>query len=304
MQSFELSRLAITPAEADADLEAMIHVRGLVTPDAHPTVEVLRFNLQSKEGLTYLVARLGEESVACGFVEPWELHAVGDVAVVPECRCRGIGSAMLVEISKRAQSLGKDSIQGEVRESDLESRLFLERRGFVRVGGEQALVLELEGIEAPEADPPAGVRLASRVEEPDRLAEMYAVAIQADEDIPGSSGSQTFEEWRAHEIDKPVRRPELCFLALAGNEVVGYAALQVYGDEAFHGLTATRRDWRRRGVATALKRAEIAAAKRAGFRRLLTESEERNEPMRRLNEKLGFVPAPELSMVVMRGAVQ
>ena len=89
----------------------------------------------------------------------------------------------------------------------------------------------------------------------------------------------------------------------AGNEVVGYAALQVFGDEAHHGLTATRRDWRRRGIASALKRAEIAAAKRAGFTRLLTESEERNEPMRRLNEKLGYVPAPEWSMVVMQGPV-
>ncbi len=47
--------------------------------------------------------------------------------------------------------------------------------------------------------------------------------------------------------------------------------------------------------------AEIAAAKSGGFRRLVTESEERNEPMRRLNEQLGFVPSPELSMVVVRG---
>jgi GNAT superfamily N-acetyltransferase len=297
----ELSQLAITPAETDADLEAMIHVRGLVTPEAHPTVEILRFNLESKERLAYLVARVGQEPVACGFVEPWDQHAVADIAVVPERRRRGIGSAMLEEISERARGLGKASLQGEVKESDVESRRFLERRGFVRVGGEQAVILDLDAIEAPEVEPPAGVRIASRAEEPDRLEEMYAVGVQADEDIPGSSGVQTFEEWRAHEIDKPVRRPELCFLALAGDEVVGYAALQVYGDEVFHGLTATRRDWRRRGVATALKRAEIAAAKRAGFRRLLTESEERNEPMRRLNEKLGFVPAPEFSTVVMRG---
>jgi GNAT superfamily N-acetyltransferase len=145
------------------------------------------------------------------------------------------------------------------------------------------------------------VRVVSRVEEPDRLEEMYVIAAQADEDIPGSEGVQTFEQWRAHEIDKPTRRPELCFLALAGDEVVGYAALQVFGDEAHHGLTATRRDWRRRGVAAALKRAEIAAAKRAGFKRLVTESEERNEPMRRLNEKLGYRPYPEWSIVVMRG---
>ncbi len=159
----------------------------------------------------------------------------------------------------------------------------------------------MDGLDPPAAEPPPGVRIASRVEEPDRLEEMYVVGVQADEDIPGSEGVQTFEQWRSHEIDKPSRRPEFCFLALAGDEVVGYAALQIFGDEAHHGLTATRRDWRRRGVATALKRAEIAAAKDAGFRRLVTESEERNQPMRRLNEQLGFVPSPELSMVVVRG---
>jgi GNAT superfamily N-acetyltransferase len=302
MHASELSQLVIAPAGTDADLEAMIHVRRLVTPLPPPTVESLRFNLDANSDLAYLVARAGGEPVACGFVEPSGPYAAGDVAVVPEHRRRGVGSSMLAELSRRARALGKDELQGEVKESDPESSAFLERRGFVKVGAERAVVLALEGVEPP-PDPPEGVRIASRVEEPDRLDEMYAVAVQADEDIPGSTGVQTFEQWRAHEIDKPNRRPELCFLALAGNEVVGYAALQVFGDEAFHGLTATRRDWRRRGVATALKRTEIAAAKEAGFRRLLTESEERNEPMRRLNEKLGFVSAPEFSTVVMRGPV-
>jgi len=301
MHSIELSQLAITPVETDADLEAMIHVRRLVTPEARPTVENLRHNLESKEELHYLVARAGEEPVACAFVESWTETAAGDIAVVPAARRRGIGSAMLAELSRRARGFGKGTIQGEVKESDAESRAFLERRGFVQVGAEKAVVLDLNGTEPPEVAPPPGVRIASRVEEPDRLQEMYAVGVQADEDIPGSAGVQTFAEWRAQEIDKPSRRPELCFLALAGDEVVGYAALHVFGDEAFHGLTATRRDWRRRGVASALKRAEIAAARQAGFRRLVTESEERNEPMRRLNEKLGFVPAPEFSTVVMRG---
>ena len=303
MSALELSQLAITPAETDADLEAMIHVRRLVTPEARPTVENLRFNLESKQELIYLVARVGDEPVACAYVEPWTAFAVGDIAVVPEHRRHGVGSALLAEISRRAKEFGKEEIQGEIKESDAESRGFLERRGFAQVGGEKAVVLELEGVEAPDIDPPAGVRIASRVEEPDRLEDMYVVGVQADEDIPGSAGVQTFEQWRAHEIDKPTRRPEFCFLALAGDEVVGYAALQIFGDEAHHGLTATRRDWRRRGVASALKRAEIATAKRAGFRRLVTESEERNEPMRRLNEKLGFVPAPEYSTLVMKGPV-
>jgi GNAT superfamily N-acetyltransferase len=294
----------IAPAETDADLEAMIHVRRLVTPEARPTVENLRFNLTAHDQLVYLVARHAGEPVACAFFHPLTELVACDIAVVPEHRQRGVGSAMLAELSARARSAGKAELQGEVKASDAESRAFLERRGFVKVGGEEAVVLELDAIDEPASfSPPPGLRIVSRIKEPDRLEEMYVIGAQADEDIPGSTGVQTFEEWRANEIDKPSRRPELCFLALAGDEVVGYAALQVFGDEAHHGLTATRRDWRRRGVATALKQAEIAAAKRAGFRRLVTESEERNEPMRRLNLKLGFVPAPELSTVVMRGPV-
>jgi hypothetical protein len=50
---------------------------------------------------------------------------------------------------------------------------------------------------------------------------MYAVAVEADEDVPGSVGVQTFEQWRAMEIDRPSRRAELCFIALASDEVVG-----------------------------------------------------------------------------------
>ncbi len=305
MNAFELSKLSIAPAETDADLEAMIHVRGLVTPEAHPKVENLRFNLESNDALAYLVARLGDEPVACAFVEPVADFARGDIAVVPARRQRGIGTAVLADVSARARALGKDSLQGEAKENDAVSRAFFERRGFTQVGAEKAVVLELAGLEPPEVAPPEGVRIVTRVEEPDLLEEMYAVAVQGEEDIPGSAEVSSFEQWRAHEIDKPNRTRELMFIALAGDEVVGYAGLQVFGgDEAFHGLTVTRRDWRRRGVATALKRAEIAAAKEAGYARLLTESEERNEPMRKLNEKLGFVPAPEWSTVVILGPVQ
>jgi mycothiol synthase len=294
-------QLTIEPVRSDADFEAMIDVCRLVRPESFPAAETLRHNLEAKEKLEYLVARLGDEPVSCAFVEPRGSMASGDVAVVPARRGQGVGSAVLAEVSRLARELGKDTIQGEVKQSDTDSRAYLERRGFVAVGAEKAVVLELGDLEPPEIDPPPGVRIVSRAEEPDRLEEMYAVAAQADEDIPGSTGVWAFEDWRAHEIDRPTNRPELCFIALAGDEVVGYASLHAYPHQTFNGLTATRRDWRRRGVASALKRAEIAAAKAAGFRRLLTESEERNEPMRSLNEKLGYVPAPEWSTVVMRG---
>jgi mycothiol synthase len=103
------------------------------------------------------------------------------------------------------------------------------------------------------------------------------------------------------DIDRPSRKPEFFFIALAGQEPVGYAALEDFGREAHHGLTAVKRSWRRRGIATALKKTQITAAKRAGFRRLVTSSEDRNEPMRALNEKLGYRPEPSLSTIVLRG---
>jgi GNAT superfamily N-acetyltransferase len=68
---------------------------------------------------------------------------------------------------------------------------------------------------------------------------------------------------------------------------------------AHNSLTVVSRSWRNRGVATALKSAQIEAARRAGIVRMRTESEERNVAMRRLNEKLGYRPEP--GTVVLQG---
>ena len=69
-----------------------------------------------------------------------------------------------------------------------------------------------------------------------------------------------------------------------------------------HDLVGVKRDWRGRGIAGALKRAEIAWAKREGYTRLETENELRNEPIRRLNLRLGYVEEP--GVVVYRRAAR
>ena len=103
MERPELSQLVIAPAETDADLEAMIVVRKFVTPRARPNVANLRHALESStEGLTFIVARLGDEPVACGFVEASAADfAPADVAVVPDRRRMGIGSGVLAFVSER-----------------------------------------------------------------------------------------------------------------------------------------------------------------------------------------------------------
>jgi GNAT superfamily N-acetyltransferase len=296
--------LAIAAARTDSDLEAMIAVRTAADQDAPPPrLENLRHNLSAQKDLVYLVARLDDEPVACGFVYPDipQAYAEAHLVVVPGARRRGIGSAMLAEVGASACGCGKESLQGEVRADDEDSRAYLERRGYSIVGGEQAVALDLEAVEFPEPSLPEGIRIASLAERPDLVDALYPVGADAAEDIPGVPGRPTYEQWRAIDIDRPTRDPKFFFIALAGEEPVGYAMLDDHGRDAFHGLTAVARAWRRRGVATALKKTTIVAARHAGYRRLVTASEERNEPMRNLNEKLGYRPEPSLSTIVLRG---
>src|SRR5437870_241843 len=177
----------------------------------------------------------------------------------------------------------------------------IERRGYRVVGGEKAVALRLREIDAPLPAPPPGVEIVSRAQRPDIVEALYPIGLEALEDIPGVDDVPTFAQWRAIDVGRPTRKPELFFIALAGDEPVGYATMDDFGRDAHHGLTAVKREWRRRGVATALKHAQIAVAKQAGFHRLVTGSEERNTPMRNLNAKLGYRPEPSLSVVVLRG---
>jgi GNAT superfamily N-acetyltransferase len=90
-------------------------------------------------------------------------------------------------------------------------------------------------------------------------------------------------------------RPEATFVALAGDTVVGYAKLSLSlarTEVAMHDLTGVLRAWRGKGVAAALKRTQIAWAKENGYAKLETANEVRNEPIRRLNERHGYVVEP------------
>src|SRR5262245_9643162 len=295
--------LTVTRAQTDADLEAMIAVRTAADPDRPPPrLENLRHNLAANPTLVYVVARVGGEPAGCGFVDPWpDDLAPAHHVVVPALRRRGIGSALLEELGRRATETGRSELEGPVVESDGESRAYLEHRGYRVVGGEKAVALDLTAPAPEPARVPPGVEIVALADRPELAEALYAVAIEAAADIPGNPGDLSIEQWRAIELDRPSRRRDLLFVAVANGEPIGYVSMDDSGRDGYNGLTAVRREWRRRGVATALKRTQMAAAKHLGFERLITGSEERNLPMRTLNAKLGYQPAPDRSTLTMRG---
>ena len=295
--------LEVARAQSDADLEVMIAVRTAADPDRPPPrLENLRHNLAANETLVYVIAQLDGEPAGCGFVDPWpDDHAIAHLVVAPALRRRGVGSALLAELGDRAMQAGRPELEGEVVESDVASQEYLERRGYRIVGGEKAVALDLTALEPELAQVPPGVEIVALADRPELAEALYAVGIEAAADIPGNPGDMSFEQWRAIELDRPTRRRDLLFVAVADGEPVGYVSMDDNGRDGYNGLTAVRRAWRRRGIATALKRTQIAAASRAGFERLITGSEERNLPMRTLNAKLGYRPEPSRSTLTMRG---
>jgi hypothetical protein len=76
---------------------------------------------------------------------------------------------------------------------------------------------------------------------------------------------ESFEEWLAHDIHGPGDLPEATFVALAGEEVVGYAKFSLTNAQptvAYHDLTGVKRAWRGRGLAGAQTRADRVGEER------------------------------------------
>ena len=147
----------------------------------------------------------------------------------------------------------------------------------------------LIGAEKPGALPQGIeiVALAGRREELLRAAWPVALEGYADMPLPGDV-SFDLDEWLRDEAT----RPDGSFVALEHGDVVGYAGLLEHANGsavAEHGLTVVRRDRRRRGIAHALKRAQLEWAARSGLVELVTWTQKGNEAMQAINRSLGYV---------------
>ena len=292
------------------ELDRWIAVVTEADPESAGSVETQLDWRRQAEDLTWFLAEdesgsVGAAVAVVGWHSPPGIGR-GTAWVAPDHRGAGAGSALYRELARWLGERGCAEMETNVREDDPASIAWSERRGFREVGRTSRLVLDLAGVQEPAVDPPAGITILSWAERPDLAPAMYAVYRESSPDVPGEEDAAvpSYEQWLSHDMEGASDRAEAVFVALAGDEVVGYAKLslsEARADVAYHDLTAVRRAWRGRGVAGALKRAEIAWAKRKGYARLETANEERNEPIRKLNQRHGYRVEP--GHVVLRTAL-
>lgn len=301
-----MTTAVIRPVADDADLARLIAVNNAVTPDDPMSLETIRYADSLYPGSARFVAELGGRTVGGAtvgriFVYPPEHPQLwGTVTVRPDVRRQGIGSRLLAAISAHAEAAGKTGLEMRVTTDRPEGIAFLEHRGFVELERSHMVRLTLAGVERPSAAMPAGLRLTTLAAEPDLVAGVHAVALETFGDIPGGDTPMAvgdLAEFRARDVDAPTIPTDGFMVAVdeVGGDVVGYASLSFLPGSttvAWHDMTAVRRRWRGRGVATALKEATIAWAIDHGLTALETGNDEANASMRSVNTRLGYVPMP------------
>jgi mycothiol synthase len=267
-------------------------------------VDELAHVIQDDEDSAWLLAARGDEAVGCGVGRPssiaGSLYAMA--RVLPEHRGQGVGTRLYEALSQHAAALGLTTLWGRIQEGDTESRRFAEKRGFREVSREYEVVLDVAEANSS-GDPPAGIELVSLAERPDLEQAIYDCDVEVGPDVPAHEEGyepMTFERWHATYLEGPGAMPAACIVALADGEIVGYTGLRRRGSvspTAENMLTAVRRPWRRRGIATALKREQIARAREAGIEQIYTTNDETNVGMRGVNAHLGYRPAPTRILV-------
>jgi GNAT superfamily N-acetyltransferase len=280
----------------DPDELTSLEVYNTVWPHDAVTIDAVHSYRDSTQDYVDYLVREDGVVLGCGVGAIFANRArrvVTLITVLAGERRRGAGTALYEAISRWACERGADELEVSVAGNDPESLSFALRRGFTEERRQVGLVLSLAGISPLQVQPPAGIEIVTWAQRPELARGMYEVEAETYPDIPGFEdvAVEPFEDWMAHYMRRPTDSPEATFIALGGEEVVGFAKLSLTAPTAAgHAMTAVKRAWRGRGIARALKAAQINWALANGYTELHTSNEERNAPISRLNARLGYRP--------------
>jgi len=269
----------------DDEYEAWRTVRLAVLPEERClTVEEMRE--QSSADRLLLLAVEDGDVVGSGLADRSDTAGAGFVAprVLSGHRRTGVGSALLRALVDHCSGLGVSRVVSAV--DDEGALAFATSFEFVEVDREVEQVRAVGDEPAP-TGLPAGVEVIESSPSTDLWAacyETFGKEVLADFALYTPlqiSAEQWNTSWRGDPL----------FLALYDDEVIGCAGLNRDTDRperAENTLTAVRRSWRARGIASHLKRRTLQWAALNGIEEIYTWTQVGNAPMRRLNEHLGY----------------
>jgi len=292
------------------DYAALAACNRLAMPGTDDTAESLRQDDENAHASARWVAEVDGQVVgsASWFQLANRLHPQKfwmEGAVHPGLQRRGIGDALLNQVLHAVLQKGAISLRTYTREDYTDALRFLQRRGFAEAKRTWVSELDLAEFDFapyvghPERVEAAGIRLVQLPELQgtadwqERLRILYN-ALQADVPDIDPANPITEEMFREGYLRRGACIPEGHFIALDCDRWVGLSTLWK-GSEPNRmnvGLTGVLPEYRRRGIALALKLRAMAWAREQGVTWLKTNNASTNQGMLAINERLGFVKEP------------
>lgn len=309
----DLARFKLRPFEVE-DYPALARVVSVASPKVPWSAEGLRHEDETRRssGLTnlrYLIEDTTSQAVV-GVGElgesPYQHHPGKlwvNVTVLPEFRRRGLGRTMYDHLIAEARRRNTWVFRAVVDAEEPEGNRFALERGFREQRRVWQSALEVasartDGYESVEQRLLAGgIRFTTLAEEgaddPRVVRGLYELETAAAADIPRSDSytPPSLDEYRARTMGSPELLPQAWFLAKDRDRYVGLSYAQLLEgrpDSMLQRLTCTLREYRRKGIAFALKARLIQYARQNRLPWIRTFNDSLNDPMWRLNERLGF----------------
>ncbi len=296
------------------DYDRFVTINNANYPDYPISVVERRSRDEALDRTKYLLKRFAcidlEQDQIVGFGEIAHLadmfhpgKFMANILVDPEHQGRGVGRAIYNRLSE--ELVDRDAILvWTMSKEDLPRRTeFFRRRGF----SERTRMWESR-LDLSKADPTnfggylekaskEGITFTTLAEEQrhgrDSLRKIHELVQMINADMPREAAFTplSYEQWEALSLKSPRLLPEGYMLAKHGSDYVGLS--DVLRNEKEPKIlsqddTGVRREYRGRGIATALKLKVIEFAKKNGYTRVETWNDSSNVPMLAVNAKLGF----------------
>jgi ribosomal protein S18 acetylase RimI-like enzyme len=230
------------------------------------------------------------------------------VGVAVAYRRQGLGTRLAEEVERFGSANGVRWVEAEVQESDLPDSLpFVARRGYIelerfRTSVQAPSAVDLSGLAALrgglERD---GIEIVAlpAIDSPRARDELYRLTVQIWRDMPHEPHvgweDPSPEAFNRIIFERPSVLLDGFFVARDGERIVGLSYLVRRPDgNAEVGDTGVHGDYRRRGIARALKMMVTRYASEHGIQHVHTDNRTDNAGMLAINREFGFVPAEQI----------
>jgi mycothiol synthase len=303
----------------EKDYESALAVELAVWPDYPETVEEWRFRDERRDPKCqlgrFVAEAVSKENVplVVGYAyydqmidmyHPRKFHL--NVSVLPEWQGAGSGTQLYDQLIAALQPFDPILLRAMTREDKTRAVRFLASRSFTEEMRDWESRLDMASFDPTSfADAEAsiaaqGITIKTLTEVqalyPDWAQKLFDLdwTVTLDMPSPDTLTKPTFEHWEKNTLQSLNILPESWFIALDGDTFVGESTLwkESGSSDLNVGATGVRREYRRRGIALALKLRACTFAKNYGCTQIRTWNAQTNRAMLSINESLGFLKQP------------